>query len=116
MPVTITFYKLSEKKPEHLEDIIWLRKTSCFNMQGFEPREIQAEYQWTALDEDGTPNGNAYCYEGGEDIKDFQNPDSVQLDILFDGYIATDDFLWVSQEEYWKCFEEDMGDEQTKTN
>ena len=108
MSVTITFHRISEKKPEHQEDIIWLRKTSCFDMIGFETREIQAEYQWTALDKEGYPNGNAYCYEGLEDIKEFDNPDSVQLDILLDGYIASEDDLWISQEDYWKCFEEDL--------
>lgn len=108
MSVTITFHRISEKKPEHQEDIIWLRKTSCFDMLGFEPREIQAEYQWTALDDEGSPNGNAYCYEGEGDIKDFDNPASVQLDILLDGYIASDDDLWISQEDYWKCFEENV--------
>lgn len=106
MPVTITFYKISEKKPKHQEDIIWLRNTSSFDMEGFEPREIQAEYQWTELDEDGEPNGNGFIYESEEDLKDFENPDSVKLDILFDGYVATDDFLWVGVEEYWSFFEE----------
>lgn len=108
MSVTITFHRISEKKPEHQEDIIWLRKTSCFDMIGFEPREIQAEYQWTALDEDGCANGNAYTYEGEDDIKEFDDPTSVQLDILLDGYIASDDDLWISQEDYWKCFEENV--------
>ena len=108
MSVTITFHRISEKKPEHQEDIIWLRKTSCFDMSGFKPREIQAEYQWTALDSDGYPSGNAYCYEGENDVKEFDNPDSVQLDILLDGYIASDDDLWISQEDYWKCFEENL--------
>ena len=108
MSVTITFHRISEKKPEHQEDIIWLRKTSCFDMIGFEPREIQAEYQWTTLDQNGEPDGNAYCYEGENDVKEFDNPDSVQLDILLDGYIASDDDLWISQEDYWKCFEENL--------
>ena len=108
MSVTITFHRISEKKPDHQEDIIWLRKTSCFDMSGFKPREIQAEYQWTALDSDGYPSGNAYCYEGENDVKEFDNPDSVQLDILLDGYIASDDDLWISQEDYWKCFEENL--------
>ena len=108
MSVTITFHRISEKKPDHQEDIIWLRKTSCFDMSGFKPREIQAEYQWTALDSDGYPSGNVYCYEGENDVKEFDNPDSVQLDILLDGYIASDDDLWISQEDYWKCFEENL--------
>lgn len=107
MSVTITFHRISEKKPEHGEYIIWLRNTSCFDMEGFEPREILTEYQWTSLDEDGSPDGNAYCYDSDEDIKDFDDPKSVQLDILFDGYIAQSDFLWISQEDYWKCFNSD---------
>ena len=47
MPVTITFHKVSEKKPEHGQSIIWLQNTSSFGYQGFNPREVDVEYQWT---------------------------------------------------------------------
>ena len=106
MSVTITFHRISEKKPKHLEDIIWLRNTSCFDSFELEPRSIQAVYQWIGVDEDGYCTGNDFIYESIEDIEYFDNTDSVQLGILFDGYRARDDDLWISLEDYWKCFEE----------
>ena len=45
MPVTITFHKVSEKKPEHGQSIIWLQDTTSFGYQGFNPREVDVEYQ-----------------------------------------------------------------------
>mgnify|MGYP003345377661 CR=1 FL=1 len=102
MPVTITFNKTSEKKPENQESIIWLRTTSSFGYQGFEPREVDVEYQWTELDEDGYETGNSYTFESNED---FSNNEKMRLDLLFDGYIAAPNDLWVSQEDFWKCFE-----------
>ncbi len=59
MPITISFHKLSEKKPKHQEDIIWLQQTSSFGYTGFDPRNIQAEYQWTEFDDDGNDTGSA---------------------------------------------------------
>ena len=106
MPVTITFHRISEKKPEHLEDIIWLRNISCFDSVGFEPVSIQAIYQWTVVDEDGYCTGNDFIYEGAYDIKNFDNPDNVQLEILLGGYSASGSDLWISLADYWKCFEE----------
>ena len=47
MPVAITFHKVSEKKPEHGQSIIWLQNTTSFGYQGFNPREVDVEYQWT---------------------------------------------------------------------
>lgn len=105
MPVTITFHKISEKKPKHMEDIIWLRNTSSFGNSGFEPREIQAEYQWTSLDENGWEDGLSFTYEEGDDEILFEEHENMRLDILFDGYIVKDDTLWISQDDFWKCFE-----------
>ena len=100
MPVTIRFYKVSEKKPKHGEDIIWLRHAGSFGYYGYDPRQITVEYQWDIL-EDGEYNGTSCCYESQDDFK----PDEANLVILFDGQQATEDDLWIGVEEYWKCFD-----------
>lgn len=106
MPVTLKFYKLSEKKPKHLEDIIWLEGCGSFGSFGFNPREIKVEYSWTELDEAGFDSGNSYCYDE-KYLKDFNNDALFRLDILFDGNVGDDDTLWCSVEEYWEAFEKE---------
>lgn len=88
MSVTFTFYTVAEKKPEHGQDIIWLRKIRGFH-EGFDPRQIEVEYVWD--DEEGT----TACYNGEE------AEDGWRLKILFDGQEADEDDLWTPLEEYW---------------
>jgi hypothetical protein len=111
MPVTITFHKVSEKKPEHQQSIIWLKTTYSFGYQGFEPREIQADYVWENVDEDGRINGCAACFDPEtEDVNDPEqiiNGERWKLFLLFDGWCAHENDLWVDVDEYWKCFEEE---------
>ena len=82
MAVQLTFYRLSEKKPEHREDIIWLKCNSSFGYESFEPRELSAEYSWFEVDEDGNQTGNQCCYTEG----DGEILEGHVLEILFKGY------------------------------
>ena len=110
MPVTITFYKISEKKPKHGQQVIYLRGISSFDMYGYEPRETTAYYTWEEIDEEGEETGNSACYDPEEfpDIKVGETIDEgYKLMIQFDEYIATDDVLWVDYDEYWANFEDD---------
>ena len=100
MPVTIKFYNVSEKKPKHGEDIIWLRRQGSFGYYGYDPRQITVEYQWDIL-EDGEYNGTSCCYESESDF----TSDEATLVILFDGQQVDEDDLWISVEDYWKCFD-----------
>ncbi len=98
MPVNLSFNKISEKKPEHGQIVIWLQEISSFGHQGFELREIEVEYQWTEFDEDGD-TGNSSGYR----ITD-KPEDGWRLDIIFDSWIVEDNFLWCSEDEYWNSF------------
>lgn len=112
MPVTITFYSIKEKQPHHGEDIIWLSKTSSYGYDGFEPRDIQAEYSWECVDKHGCSNGTSACfdpdtesgYKLGEIVKIQGN--LWKLQVLFDGWVADGNDLWIGVEDYWKYFEE----------
>jgi hypothetical protein len=88
MSVTFTFHTVAESKPAHGEDIIWLKKVQGFH-EGFDPRQIQVEYVWD--DEEGTTCG----YNGEKEVE------GCTLKILFDGWEADDDDLWIPLEEYW---------------
>lgn len=94
MSVTITFYTVAEKRPEHGQEIIWLRKTSSFGYDGFYPRHIVVEYSW----DDGEGCSCGYSPEDGDTLEGFN------LRVLFDGEYAEESDLWLDVEEYWKCF------------
>jgi len=109
MSVTITFHTVAEKVPNHGQEIIWLRKTSSFGYDGFEPQQVEVEYQLTELDEDGEDSGNAwswcteYTYKYGEILTNDDVPQRV--DMLFDCWHAQPTDLWIDLEEYWACFD-----------
>ena len=105
MAVQITFYRLSEKKPEHYEEIIWLKNTTSYGIvESFEPRELSAEYCWFEVDEDGNQTGNQCCYTDGDgDILK-----GHVLEILFKGYIAQPEWLWCSVEDYWNALDTEI--------
>ena len=105
MSVTITFYTFEEKKPKHQESIIWLRSISSFGFEGFDPTEVDVEYCWFEVDEEGYHTGDQVCYDSEDDSV----PDGCKLEVMFDGYVATDDMLWIGVEEYWKCFDKHRG-------
>lgn len=89
MPVTITFYTVKEKKPLTGDEIIFLKPTSSFGYDGFEPRECCVEYLYVG--EDGTE-----CSEPCQDTDDEK--------ILFGSIVADENTLWISVEDYWKAF------------
>ncbi len=98
MSVTLTFYKISEKKPNHGETIIWLEGISSFDAAGFMPREVTAEYNWIGIDLDGEDDGEIIAYNGETEMVE------CRLGILFNEYEAEDDFLWMPVDDYWKAF------------
>jgi len=102
MPVTFTFYKISERKPEHHREVVWLHPVSSFDYYGFEPKSTTVEYQWSELDEEGHPTGNAICYNVG----DPEVLDDHKLEILFDSWYAEDDWLWMGEEDFQEVLEE----------
>lgn len=99
MSVDIHFYTIAERRPKHQEKIIWLSEVNSFHLTGFDPREIEVEYQWTEIDDEGYETGGAISYNGYDLIGNFR------LDIMFDGYIVQDKTLWCPVKEYWKSFE-----------
>jgi hypothetical protein len=101
MPITITFYKVSERKPKHNESIIWLKNVNQYGFEGFEPVELNVEYSWEEIDENGDYTGGSYVY----DQNNPPPPVNCKLIILFKAVIAEDDFLWCPVEEYWKSFD-----------
>lgn len=112
MAIQFTFYRVSEKKPKHNEEIIWLKSTSVFAYYGFEPKEVTVEYCWSEVDETGTPTGNQCCYseEDGEDLEEHI------LQIMFGGYFAEDNWLWCSVDEYWDAFDNEITLKETNEN
>ena len=116
MSITIKFYTVAERKPKYQEDIIYMKPSSSFGFDGFNTMECQVEYVWEGYYE-AEPTGNSVCYDPKEDgIKeigdyaDLVDSPSVggefyKLELLFDGWIPEDNWLWTPVEEYWKSFE-----------
>jgi hypothetical protein len=113
MSVTIKFYTVTERVPKHGEDIIYLRPTTSFDSEGFDPNECSVEYVWIGFDpEYGEPTGNDICYgvavDGVKNVGDCiisDEGDVYQLKLQFDGYSPSNDWLWSPIEEYWASFE-----------
>lgn len=114
MPVTITFHKVSEKKPEHGQSIIWLQNTSSFGYQGFNPRDVDVEYQWTeyflADNNNKVATGNAICYNHGDETPEPENGVFYEISILAGEWELGPTDLWIDVEEYWKCFDANNND------
>ena len=104
MPITLTFYKISERKPEHQQEIIWLKNVDSFGAEGFSPKYIKVEYTWITLNENGEEDGGQIWY----DPKSQAKVANARLAMLFDGYEPQDDWLWIPESEYWESlgFEE----------
>ncbi len=100
MSVSIIFYTMAERQPKHNEHVIWLRPTGSFGFDGFDPQEVNAEYCWFQLDEDGTFSGNQMMYSSRNKIA----PAGYKLEIMFDGEVVDDFTLWCPVKEYWKYF------------
>ena len=101
MPVTITFHTFKEKQPKHQDSVIRLCKTSSFDMEGFNPREVTVEYMWEEIDETGSATGIDCCYHEGD-----KQENGYRLVVSDDnGEVFEDDSLWISVDEYWECFD-----------
>ncbi len=94
MPVTMTWNVISEKKPAHDQQIIWLQVRSSYGSYGFEPREITAEYQWIETDEQGD-TGSGVCYESGDEPLE-----GHRLAVLADGWEMAETDLWMDVNDY----------------
>lgn len=110
MPVTITFNRVSERVPEHNQEIIWLQKTSSFDYYGFNPRQVSVEYQWTGfyINEKGNKlqTGSAICYNTGDSVPEQEKDGTFyEIDMLVDGWTLDTEDLWIDVEDYWKCFD-----------
>ena len=105
MAIQITFNRISEKKPKYHDVIIWLKNTTSYGIiESFEPREITVDYCWFEIDECGEYTGVQYCYS--ED--DGDTLEGHVLHTLFDGYIAEDNWLWCSVDDYWKALDTEI--------
>lgn len=111
MPYNLTFHTFIEKRPEHGQRIIFLRKTSSFEFYGFEPKETDAEYCWFQYyrsDGEVVHSGNQCCYEPGCNEPPESDEDSWwELHIMADGYIVDEarfehDYLWIDEDEYYR--------------
>jgi len=104
MAVQITFYRVSEKKPKHNEEIIWLKSTSNFGYDGFEPKEVTVEYCWFETDETGETTG-VQCWYSEEDGETLEGH---VLQIMFGGYFVEDNWLWCSVDDYWAALDNEI--------
>ena len=96
MPVTFTFHKISEKKPEHHQQIVWMHPVQNFDSYGFEPRYCSVAYIWSEIDDEGDDTGSTIRYNP----EDNETPDGCRLMILFDRFEAREDWLWMDLEDY----------------
>jgi len=98
MPVTLTFYTPTERKPENGDLVMLL--TSWYELS-----EASVTYVWEEIDpEDGRPTGADFVYVEGD-----EPPPNTRLLILFDGYGAGD-VLWAPVEvvrSQWRSFIEE---------
>lgn len=97
MTVQFTFYTMKEKTPGHNEDIMVLRKTSSFGLDGFKPKETFCVYQW--VEADGTICGYSES-DSSEDTKD------MTLQLTCDGYIMDHNVVWCPVDEFYSQADE----------
>lgn len=97
--ITFKFYTLAERRPNHNQEIIVLRKSSSFGMDGFSPSEGTCEYTWMYHDDSGS------CGYSENDNHDYMHT-IADLLIEFDGYIMDETFVWCPVEEYWDAAKE----------
>ena len=104
MPVTFTFHKLNEKKPEHNQAIVFLKPGTAFDSTYFFPLYCTVEYCWEVLDEDGEYSGSSIVYHEGDD-----QPENSVLGILFGDVTAEENSLWMDEDDYWEALSSAMG-------
>lgn len=98
--VNLPFYRVSEKRPAHHQDIVTFRDRGWFEYASWEMIEARVEYQWTELDENGEHTGIACCYNEGD-----VTPENCRLDVIIDGLIATGDELWMDLDEFFELLD-----------
>lgn len=98
--ITFTFHSVTERKPEHGQDIIYLKHRGSFDFEAFEPRETTVEYCWFGVNEEGYHDGNQICYDPDEEA-----PEGCVLEIMFDGYIAQPNDHWCAVDDYWAAID-----------
>lgn len=120
--VTINFYTLGDKIPNYGEEIIFLRRFSCFDNWGFEPQETTVDYCWFTYDKEGFHTGEQILYDPETDLNfhvgdckpGYDSNEYLKLEVMFNEYCVTEGeeteptFLWIPIEEYWKCFENNV--------
>ena len=113
MAIQFTFHRISEKKPKYHDVIIWLKNTTSYGIiESFEPREITVDYCWFEIDECGEYTGVQYCYSEN----DGDTLEGHVLHMLFDGYIAEDNWLWCSVDDYWAALDNEITLKETNEN
>lgn len=107
MPYTLTFNTFIEKKPEHGENIVFLRKTGSFDLYGYELTPESVEYSWYEYDiEDDYSTGDCIGYDGCDIPPESEGNTYWRLHITVNGYIVDDedtetDYLWMNEEDYF---------------
>lgn len=102
MPVTFKFHKISELKPHHGDEIIWLKGVTSFHSQGFDPVQTVARYMWAEVDDSNDFTGTFIEYDPDEPTIDYE----ALLMLQFDGVFVGPDDLWMSVDDYWDSFED----------
>lgn len=106
MPVTISVYKVEEKKPEHGQNIIWLQNESIFGRQGVNPRATVVEYEWTEYFlADNSKTGSVVFYNQRDEQPNQENGVFYGFSITADGWELKPNDLWIDVEDCWKCLD-----------
>lgn len=96
---TISFYKLSEKKPNDDQEIWYVHNSSFYGTYEFQCGKV--EYSYEEIDDKGNFTGDSY----------FEKPTDPSIkyihQYLFDGQSMSDDDLWAPVEEIERDLFED---------
>lgn len=116
--VTLKFYSIKDRHPKPSdEQVIYLKSTSSFGLEGYGVREAEIEYSWDDIDEDGEFTGTSFSIsdndrdliESGElKIGDTLTVGEykVKLSAAIDGVTIDEDlFHYTTHDEYWKSFD-----------
>ncbi len=98
MPVTLQFYKVSEKKPQHNQPVILLAPTGSPYHQGYEMVETLVEWSLNEVDSRGDPTGMAmgWCEDHEQDT------DNWVVAIEYGGKELSEDDLWMDVDKFWE--------------
>jgi hypothetical protein len=99
MPITQTFYRISEKRPAHEANIVYIVDNTFYSH--YELRHGEVYYQWDILDDDGRPSGSSIVYTEGE-----PQPEGTRLAICADRSELGPNTLWADMDALWAQIEE----------